>query len=148
MKHSRILAVLLAVGLLMVGGYATTLCAAAPKDVKCPAKVAWSTVPEVQVTSFACMKTTYKKKPAIAFEIGLKNVSDKPQRFRVHIFLVNENKAVGGKVPRKGKKDKKTGKKGKPVLQPGQEIKVKYPVAKTTELPKELEVVVDLCPAL
>ena len=117
-----------------------------PNVVKCPAKITWSVVSEAEVTSFACMKTTYKKKPAIAFEIGLKNVSDKPLRFKVHIFLVEENKAVGGKVPRKGEKDKKTGKKGKPVLQPGQTIKVKYPVAKTTTLPAKLEVIVETCP--
>jgi len=147
MKRARFIIVFLAVGLLAVWGTAAAK-NVNTKNVKCPAKIAWSVVPEVQVTSFECMKTTYKKKPAIAFVVELKNVSTKPLRFRVHVFLVNENKAVGGKVPRKGKKDEKTGKKGKPVLRPGQVIKVKYPVAKTTVLPKEIEVVVDLCPAI
>ncbi|RTZ93045.1 MAG: hypothetical protein DSY91_02720 [Deltaproteobacteria bacterium] len=147
MKRVRFLTVILAVGLLMVWG------CGGPKNVntqnvKCPAKISWQVVPEAQVTSFECMQTTYKKKPAIAFVMGLKNVSDKPMRYKVHIFLVEENKAVGGKVPRKGKKNKKTGKKGKPLLQPGQTVKVKYPVAKTTTLPAKLEVVVETCPAL
>ncbi len=147
MKRIRFLSMVFAVGLFMVWGCAGTQ-HAAPKNVKCPAQIVWNIVPEAQVTSFECIKTTYKKKPAIAFVMGLKNVSDKPQRFKVHIFLVEENKAVGGKVPRKGKKDKKTGKKGKPVLQPGQTVKVKYPVAKTTILPKKVEVVIELCPTL
>ncbi len=147
MKRVRFLPVVLFIGLLFVWGCTGTQ-VSAPQNVKCPAKITWNVVPEAQVTSFECMKTTYKKKPAIAFVIGLKNVSDKPQRFKVHVFLLDENKAVGGKVPRKGKKDKKTGKKGKPILQPGQSVSVKYPVAKTTELPKSLNVVVELCPAL
>ena len=147
MKRARFIIAFLVAGLLGVWGTAGAK-NVNTKNVKCPAKIAWSVVPEAQVTSFECMKTTYKKKPAIAFVVGLKNVSTKSLRFRVHVFLVNENKAVGGKVPRKGKKDEKTGKKGKPVLQPGQTIEVKYPVAKTTVLPKEIEVVVDLCPAI
>jgi hypothetical protein len=147
MKRIRTLWLFFVVGLLFVWGCAGTH-GTVPQNVKCPAKISWSVVPEAQVTSFECMKTTYKKKPAIAFVIGLKNVSDKPQRYKVHIFLLEEDKAVGGKVPRKGKKNKKTGKKGKPVLQPGQAVKVKYPVAKTTVLPKSLKVMVELCPAL
>ena len=147
MKRARFVCVFLVTGLLMVWGCAGTS-KVSTKNMKCPAEITWSVVPEAQVTSFECMKTTYKKKPAIAFVVGVKNVSEKPLRFRVHIFLVGENKAVGGKVLRKGKKNKKTGKKGKPVLQPGQSIKVKYPVAKTTVLPKKIEVVVDLCPTI
>jgi hypothetical protein len=148
MKRVRVLTVILAIGLLMTWGTAMAAQNVEKDNVKCPAKITWNVVPEAKVMSFACMKTTYKKKPAIAFEMELKNVSDKPMRFKVHIFLVEENKAVGGKVPRKGKKDKATGKKGKPLLQPGQTVKVKYPVAKTTTLPAKLEVVVETCPNL
>jgi len=147
MKRASLISVFLVAGLLMVWGCAGTA-NVNTKDVNCPAKISWKVVPEAQVTTFECIKTTYKKKPAIAFVMGLKNVSDKPLRFKVHVFLVNENKAVGGKIPRKGKKNKKTGKKGKPVLQPGESVKVKYPVAKTTTLPGKLEVVIETCPYL
>ena len=147
MKRLSILSIFVAMALFLVWGCAGTT-NVNTANVKCPAKISWKIVQEAQVTSFECIQTTYKKKPAIAFVMGLKNVSDKPLRFKVHVFLVNEGKAVGGKVPRKGKKDKKTGKKGKPVLQPGESVKVKYPVAKTTILPEKLEVAVETCPYL
>ena len=102
-------------------------------NVACPADIVWDVVPQADVTSFSCNVKEFKKKPTVMFKVGVKNVSDKPQRFRVQIYLLNEGKAVGHLVPRKGKP---------PVLKPGQEKAITCPVIKTTQLPKKLEVVV------
>ncbi|MBU0990527.1 MAG: hypothetical protein KJ823_10090, partial [Proteobacteria bacterium] len=55
----------------------------------------------------------------------VKNVSDKPQRFRVHIFLDNA-KAVGGLIPEKTKKG---------LVDPGQVGTFVYPVTGMTDKP-------------
>jgi hypothetical protein len=102
--------------------------------VACPADIEWNVIPHADVTSFSCTMGEFQKEPAVVFKVGVKNVSDKAQRFRVQIFLVDEGKAVGGLVPVKGKP---------PVLNPGQEAVVTYPVPKTTQLPKRLEIVIN-----
>ena len=102
-------------------------------NVACPVDITWNVVPQADVISFSCSVAEFKKKPAVVFKVGIKNISNKAQRFRVQIFLLEEGKAVGGLVPRKGKP---------PVLNPGQEKVVTYPVIKATQLPKKLEVVV------
>ena len=98
--------------------------------------------PEVEVTGFKYYldkKCKISKKDCLTFEITLKNVSDKPQRFITRITLPDEGKSVGGFVPRKGKKDKKTGKKKPPVIDPGKTAKAKYPVFYYDQ-PKKIEV--------
>ncbi|MFW6147573.1 MAG: hypothetical protein ACOC6B_04185 [Thermodesulfobacteriota bacterium] len=71
--------------------------------------------------------------PAVIVKVGVKNSSNKAQRFRVQIFLLDEGKAAGHLVPSKGKP---------PVLQSGQEKEVTFPVIKTNQVPKRLEVVI------
>jgi hypothetical protein len=133
-KKSTILILLLgAFALLMVAGCAETRYV--PKgEVACPADIAWNVIPQADVASFSCAMGEFEKEPAVIVKIGVKNVSDKAQRFRVHIFLLDEGKAVGGLIPVKGKP---------PVLQPGQDAAVTYPVPKTNQLPKRLEVVIN-----
>ena len=87
--------------------------AAAPKD-----KLFYSVTPEAELVDFACYFAKYKKQDSLFFYVTVKNISKEPQRFRVNIFLDN-GKAVGGLVPRKGKP---------PVLKPGAQATVKYPV--------------------
>lgn len=132
-KKSRIVILLFGVlALLMVTGCAETKYV--PKGtVTCPANITWNVVPQADITSFSCTVAEFKKEPAVIFKVGVKNVSGKAQRFRVQIFLLEEGKAVGHLVPRKGKP---------PVLKPGQEKVVTCPVIKATQLPKKLEVVI------
>jgi hypothetical protein len=102
-------------------------------EIACAADITWSVVPQADITSFSCTMAEFMKKPAVIFKVGVKNVSDKAQRFRVQIFLLNEGKAVGGLVPAKGKP---------PVVKAGEENVNTYPVMKTSQLPTKLEVVV------
>jgi len=121
-----------ALALLIAAGCAGTKYVPKGK-VTCPANITWNVVPQADVTSFSCTLAEFKKKPAVIFKVGVKNISDKAQRFRVQIYLLEEGKAVGHLVPRKGKP---------PVLKPGQEKVVTCPVIKATNLPKKLEVVI------
>lgn len=132
-KKSRIVILLFgALALLIATGCAGTKYVPKGK-VTCPANITWNVVPQVDITSFSCTVAEFKKKPAVIFKVGVKNISDKAQRFRVQIYLLEEGKAVGHLVPRKGKP---------PVLKPGQEKVVTCPVIKATQLPKKLEVVI------
>ena len=131
-KSSVVILLFGALALLMVTGCAETKYIPKGK-VACPADIIWSVVPQADINSFSCTVTEFKKEQAVLFEVGIKNISDKAQRFRVQIFLLDEGKAVGGLVPAKGKP---------PVLNPGQEKVVTYPVIKATQLPKKLEVIV------
>lgn len=97
---------------------------------------------EVEVTKFKPYldkKCKISKKPCLTFAITLKNLSDKPQRFITRVTLPDQGKSVGGFVPRKGKKDKKTGKRKPPVIDPGKTKTVKYPMF-YYEQPKKIEV--------
>ena len=131
-KSSMVIILVGALTLIIMAGYAEAKYIPKGKVV-CPADIAWSVVPQADVTSFSCTVTEFKKKEAVVFKVGIKNISGKAQRFRVQIFLLKEGKAVGGLVPRKGKP---------PVLKPGEEKVVTYPVIKATQLPKKLEVIV------
>lgn len=103
-------------------------------EVACPADITWNVAPQADVTLFSCTVGAFKEEPAVIFKVGVKNVSDKAQRFRVQIFLLDEGKAAGHLVPRKGKP---------PALKAGQEEVVTFPVIKATQLPKRLEVVIN-----
>jgi len=132
-KKSRIVILLFgAFALLIATGCAGTKYVPKGK-VACPADITWNVVPQADITSFSCTVAEFKKEPAVIFKVGVKNISDKAQRFRVQIYLLEEGKAVGHLVPRKGKP---------PVLKPGQEKVVTCPVIKATQLPKKLEVVI------
>ena len=74
--------------------------------------------PEAQLVKFNCSFKKYKGVKSLVFHVAVKNVSEKPQRFRVNIFLDN-GKAVGGLLPRKTKKG---------LIKPGQVAKFSYPV--------------------
>jgi len=132
-KKSRIVILLFgALALLIATGCAGTKYVPKGK-VTCPANITWNVVPQADITSFSCTVAEFKKKPAVIFKVGVKNISNKAQRFRVQIYLLEEGKAVGHLVPRKGKP---------PVLKPGQEKVVTCPVIKANQLPKKLEVVI------
>jgi hypothetical protein len=81
--------------------------------------------PEAQLEGLTCFFKRFEGIQALHFKVAVKNVSDKPQRYRVHIFLDN-GKAVGGLIPDKIKKG---------LVQPGQTATFIYPVTGMTDKP-------------
>jgi hypothetical protein len=109
-------------------------CATAPpanvKAVTCDAaRIDWDVAPEAELTEFACSMGKQGMDPALIFTAALKNVGDRPLRFRINIFLMDMDKANGHLVPRKG---------NPPVVAPGATEKVKIPFIKTATMPKKV----------
>ena len=104
-----------------------------PSEKICKPDIEWQVTPEAKVTQLNCALGTHKKKPSLIFTVGIKNVSSKPLRYRLNIFLMDLDKGAGHLIPRKGKP---------PVLQPGKTATVKVPFIKTTDLPENVLVVV------
>ena len=134
-NHKKLLALLMA-GMFVV---AFTACATAPppenvKAVSCAAKkIQWEVIDEAEVVDFGCSLGKHGMDPALIFTMELKNVSDKPMRFRVNIFLEDMDKAAGHLVPRKG---------NPPVVEPGKAVKIKIPFIKTTAMSNKILVIV------
>ena len=63
-------------------------------------------------------KSKFSGGPKLHMKVGIKNISDKPRRYRVSIFLPN-GASSGGFYPRKGKP---------PVLKPGEEKARTFPM--------------------
>ncbi len=128
--------VLLVIGLLAVACPLSATASGtkeAPVMAACDAEIEWQVAPEAKVTSFECALGDHKKKPALIFKVGVQNVTDKALRYRLNIFLMDMDKAAGHLIPRKGKP---------PVLKPGETKTVKVPFILTTEMSKEILVVV------
>lgn len=84
--------------------------------------------PEAELEGFNCSFKKWEGAETLHFKVAVKNLSDKPQRFKVNIFLDN-GKAVGGLIPRKTKKG---------LVQPGKTASFTYPVKGVTRQPKEV----------
>ena len=102
--------------------------------VTCNTAIKWDVAKEADITFLKCDIKQYAgwKKPVLHFEVGVKNKSDQPQRFRVQVVLPEEAVAGGGLLPPGGKP---------PVLAPGKEAKGIYPV-NVEKIPKKVTVVV------
>ena len=102
--------------------------------VACNTKIKWDVAKEADITFLNCSIKEYSgwKRSVLHFEVGVKNKSDQPQRFRVQIMLPAEGVAGGGLLPTKGKP---------PVLEPGKGAKAIYPV-NLEKVPKKVTVVV------
>jgi hypothetical protein len=102
--------------------------------VECNSKIKWDVAKEADITFLKCGIKEYSgwKKSVLHYEVGVKNKSDKLQRFRVQFILPEERVAGGGLLPPKGKP---------PVLAPGKEAKGVYPV-NLERVPKKVTVVV------
>jgi hypothetical protein len=74
--------------------------------------------PEAEMTDFSCVVKPWNGSDTLHFTVGVKNVSNMPQRYKVNIFLDN-GKAVGGLIPRKTNKG---------LVQPGETATFTYPV--------------------
>ena len=83
---------------------------------------------EAALTDFSCTFKKFEGAEVLHFNVALTNISNKPQRFRVHIFLDN-GKAVGGLIPRKTKGG---------LVEPGQTASFEYPVNGMVGLPGEI----------
>jgi len=81
--------------------------------------------PEAQLVELTCFFKRFEGLQALHFKVAVKNVTDKPQRYRVHIFLDN-GKAVGGLIPEKVKGG---------LVQPGQTVAFVYPATGMTDKP-------------
>ena len=84
--------------------------------------------PEAELETFSCLFKKWEGSKTLHFKVVIKNVSDKAQRFRVNIFLDND-KAVGGLIPRKTKKG---------LIEPGKTGSFVYPVKGMEDKPKSL----------
>lgn len=92
-------------------------------------KISKEISPEAQLDGFSCFFKRFEGVQTLHFKVAVKNVSDKPQRFRVRIFLDN-GKAVGGLIPRKTKKG---------LVKPGQTATFVYPVGRMTDKPGSID---------
>jgi hypothetical protein len=108
--------------------------AAGATDFPCaePGKVEMQIIPEAKLLEFNCHFGEFQKHDSLFFNVALQNVSDKPLRFRVNIFL-DDGKAVGGLIPRTGKP---------PVLKPGEKATFEYPVQGMTEKPSGVTLII------
>ena len=136
MDRLRISSMTAALGICLVltfGFYGCASKAGAPEVVNCPASISWEVAPEAKLTQFDCAMGTHGGQNSLIFDVGLMNVTDKPLRYRVNVFLEDMDKAVGALVPRKGKP---------PVVEPGKEVKVKMPFIGTEAQSKKVSVLV------
>ena len=95
-------------------------------------KVSKDVSSEAQLEGLTCFFKKYEGKEVLHFKLAVKNVSDKPQRYRIHIFLDN-GKAVGGLIP-------STTKKG--LIEPGKSGEFIYPVPGMTDKPGSIEIMI------
>ncbi len=102
----------------------------APESFACvpEGKLEKDIAPAAELTQLTCFFKKYKGAPTLHFKVGVKNVSNKDQRFRVNIFLDN-GKAVGGLIPRKTKKG---------LIKPGATATFVYPVKQMPRQPKSV----------
>ena len=96
---------------------------AAEEMVPCAGQIDKEICPEAQLVSLDCFFKKWEGVNTLHFKISLKNVSDKPQRYRVNIFMDN-GKAVGGLIPQKTKKG---------LVKADQTVSFVYPVKDMTE---------------
>jgi hypothetical protein len=118
--------------MILLSGILLWSCAGQNENVKCAGDIEWDVCKSAEITSFACELGTFKKKPALVYTVTVKNTSDKAHRYRLNIFLLDQDKAAGYLVPRKGKP---------PVLQPGTEETVKVPFFKDQKTSKNMLVI-------
>ena len=112
--------ILLACTLALTGCASGGLMGATPSDLSCAeaGSIDAQVAAEAEVVGFDCSFKAYKGVKSLHFDVKLKNVSSANQRYKVNIFLDN-GKAVGGLLPRKGKP---------PVVKPGEEASFSYPL--------------------
>jgi len=132
LKNASMMTVLV---LCLVGAFWLVGCAAkgAPEKTNCDAKITWELVKEAKITQFDCEMGQHEGEPSMIFTVGIENVSDKPLRYRLNIFLEDMDKASGSLMPVKGKP---------PVIEPGKTETAKIPFMGTDKASKKILVMV------
>jgi hypothetical protein len=132
LKHAPMVSVLILglMGMFWQVGWAGE---GAPEMTNCDAQIAWDVVTEAKLTQFDCALGESGGQPALIFTVGLENASDRPQRYRINIFLEDMDKAFGYLVPRTG---------SPPALEPGKSETVKIPFIGTDKASKKILVIV------
>jgi hypothetical protein len=128
MKQIRGVIIGLMVGAALVGMVMVGNGLAEERGFACAPKVMLDadTAGKVMLEDFSCFFKKWKGADELHFKVGIKNISDTPQRYRVNIFLDN-GKAVGGLIPRKTAKG---------LVQPGKSASFTYPVRGMNGKPK------------
>lgn len=85
-----------------------------------------------ELAGLECFFKKWEGQETLHFKVSVKNTGDKPQRFKINIFLDN-GKAVGGLIPR-------TTKNG--LVEPGATDSFIYPVGGMTEKPGKVTLII------
>ncbi len=128
--------ILLYIFMMALSGTLLWSCAGSRKaeKVTCAGNIEWDICKTAKITSFACELGSFKKKPALVYTVAVTNTDTTPHRYRLNIFLLDQDKAAGFLVPRKGKP---------PVVKPGETVTVKIPFFKATTTSKDMLVVLN-----
>jgi hypothetical protein len=119
---------------LVAGGCASYPVPKNVQNVQCATKkIQWEVAPEAEIANFNCQVGTHEGAPTLIITMDVKNVTDKPLRYKAQVFLEDMDKAYGALVPAKGKP---------PVVAPGESSSVKLPFVKTDVLSNDMMVVV------
>ncbi len=124
--------VLAASGLILSGGIAVKAEAGDAFPCVAQGKLNKTIAPEASLEDFSCIFKKWEGSETLHFNVAVKNTSNKPQRFKVNIFLDND-KAVGGLIPRKTKKG---------LVKPGQTGKFVYPVKGMNKKPETIMLII------
>ena len=103
-----------------------------PGEVFTCGRVHSTVSPEAELTKFSCVIKSWNGANTLHFNVGLRNISARAQRYRVNIFLPN-GKAVGGLLPRKVQKG---------LVQPGDVVEFSYPVRGMASAPADLDLII------
>ena len=114
------------------GGWTTAMAGDEVFDCAPSGKIEKEITATAQLEEFSCFFKRWEGKNTLHFKVGVKNVSDKPQRYRVNIFLDN-GKAVGGLIPRKTKKG---------LVKPGETASFVYPVSDMESKPVSITLMI------
>ena len=119
---------------LVAGGCASYPKPANVQSVQCTTKkIEWNVAPEAEVSNFDCQVGNHEGAPTLIVTMDIKNITDKPLRYKAQVFLDDMDKAYGALVPTKGKP---------PVVNPGESASVKLPFVKTDTMSKHMTVFV------
>jgi hypothetical protein len=109
-----IVATIVCVGFVLISG-----CATAPKKTEGPvATLDVCHSAEITTLTYSMKGSKFSGGPKFHIKVGIKNISNKGNRYRVSIFLP-DGASAGGFYPRKGKP---------PVLKPGQDMVREFPM--------------------
>jgi hypothetical protein len=123
-----IMTVMVCAGFVMISGCATT-----PQQGEGPVATL-DVCPSAEITAltYSVKESEFSGGPKFHIKVGIKNISNKDNRYRVSIFLP-DGAAAGGFYPVKGKP---------PVLKTGQEMKREFPMY-SDQIPDTLTVKVE-----